>query len=65
MAGEDAIFTTLATGDGTINYRGSSKIILSAATRNTLMITNVVAADAGTYFVEIRNGVSSQRFQQL
>jgi hypothetical protein len=56
IAGEDAIFTALATGNSSMFYQWfRNGIALSSASADTLILTNVVAADAGTYTVEVRN----------
>ncbi|MER3471809.1 MAG: hypothetical protein C4330_10920, partial [Chitinophagaceae bacterium] len=52
--GANATFTVVATGSGTVTYqwrKGGSAI--SGATSATLTLTNVTAADAGTYDVVI------------
>jgi hypothetical protein len=59
-AGDNATFTVAATGSGTLSYQwffGNTAI--SGATSSTLTVSNVQAANAGSYFVTVSNSVGS------
>jgi hypothetical protein len=61
FAGEAASFSVVATGTAPLDYRWSlNQTSLAGATNATLLLTNVLAANAGSYTVTVTNAGGSK-----